>query len=347
MAFKTASPVDAANCLRDALCISAGCSLLDAKYELLRTTVWNFGSPEKPIHVAKVLNASIPLWRLIRGRSADAQDDLRAELREALGQLSDSGDLVELSGGRWTPAATRTVQLHTSANYLLVGGVPLSTLPIALRDVRHHGPYRHVSQVDGLKELCPQERYVDWARLPDRSLQEWSRELLESVALSPYVPTSQDPYEFYLPDKARKRTPQFKRWVRDPGSIKGQILVRRTRLYAAREYRIVELNAGKITRSAEIQKSDARRLMYALDAEAGNPVLCRYITHKGDTNEIVLTSELPRPEQRVFAAFGVLEIPSDRRFERRWHFCQPHDLALTLLRSLNIEISTSSGKAFR
>jgi hypothetical protein len=77
--------------------------------------------------------------------------------------------------------------------------------------------------------------------------------------------------------------------------------------------------------------------MYALDLAAGNPVRARRV-HGGDPPEWLFTSELPRPEQRTLAAFGILMIPEDRPFERRWTFLRNEALALDLLRSLGISL---------
>src|SRR5262249_42952881 len=122
---------------------------------------------------------------------------------------------------------------------------------------------------------------------------------------------------------------------------KGALLARRTRLYGAREYRLVDVVRGRIARACELPAGEARRLMYALDAEAGNPVQARSTSSVKGHTEIILMSEIPRPEQRVLAALGTLEIPVNRPFERRWRFERGEDLALRLLKSLGIVISSA------
>jgi hypothetical protein len=75
--------------------------------------------------------------------------------------------------------------------------------------------------------------------------------------------------------------------------------------------------------------------MYAFDLAAGNSVRARPI-HLADKTEWQFTSELPRSEQRIFAALGTLAIPEDRPFERRWTFMRNEEHALDMLRSLGI-----------
>ena len=124
-----------------------------------------------------------------------------------------------------------------------------------------------------------------------------------------------------MPASARPGTPQFRRWSDSAGPTTGTLLARRMRLYGAREYRLVDLRAGQIVAACDLQGVDVRRLMYALDLAAKNPVrACRL--HAGDRAEWLPTSELPRAEQRTFAAFGTLTIPDDRPFERRWAFAR-------------------------
>ena len=116
------------------------------------------------------------------------------------------------------------------------------------------------------------------------------------------------------------------------------MLARRTRIYGAREYRLVEGRAGRITSVCDLHGIDVRRLMYALDLAAGNPVRARFRRVSAGT-EWLFTSELPRAEQRIFAALGSLTIPGDRPFERRWTFVHNEELALDRLRSLGIQLA--------
>jgi len=341
MALELQSTSQALGSVRQILRLGAESIGTDSRFELLRATVWGLSSQSTPVHVARVLNAALPPWRLLCGRQEADEDGLRSELREALASLLDAGDLIEASGGHWAAATTRLVRLERDARHLLVGGAPLSVLPINQEEIEYRGPYRHVGRSEALSAMLPKEELSSWAKLPKSPLCDWAQDLRESLERLPYAPTSHEGFEFYLPGSACPLAPQFKRWAEAPGVGKSTLLARRTRLYGAKEYRLVDVEAGHIVRACELPTSEARRLMYALDSEAGNPVKAHCSVGGRNLTEVVLTSELPRPEQRVFAALGTLEIPVDRPFERRWSFRQSKDLALNLLRSLGIEVAAT------
>jgi hypothetical protein len=331
--------------IRNALRLGAQCSASDARFELLRAVVWSLSAGGSAVHIARALSIALPAWRLICERDEASEDDLRAELRNGLSSLVDSGDLIEAAGGRWSPAMTRMIRLELDAGNLLVGGAPLSALPVGGDDVQHHGPYRHVGRSETLKAALHEEPLPSWAGIPELSLHEWARELRESLDRSPYAPATHEQFQFYVPKSARPHAPQFKRWFDEPVASKGTLLARRSRLYGAREYRLVDVVRGRIAGACELPAGEARRLMYALDAESRNPVQARATQIGNGYTEFLLMSELPRPEQRVLAAVGTLEIPIDRPWERRWRFDRGTDLALRHLTALEIEIS--SGREVR
>jgi hypothetical protein len=188
-----------------------------------------------------------------------------------------------------------------------------------------------------LAGALPIEDLASWARLPSVSLQDWARQVIDSLERQPYSPTSTEAFEFYLPGTCRPGTPQFRRWFDSTGDTTGTLLARRMRLYGAREYRLVDVGSGRIISACELQGVDFRRLMYALDLAAKNPVRARRLLGRDQTGWL-FTSELPRAEQRTFAAFGTLTIPDDRPFERRWTFGRNEELALRMLRSLGIAL---------
>jgi hypothetical protein len=170
--------------------------------------------------------------------------------------------------------------------------------------------------------------------------------VIESLECQPYSPTSTESFEFYLPASARPGTSQFRRWSDSAGNATGTLLARRLRLYGAREYRLVDLRAGRIVGACDLQGIDVRRLMYALDVGAKNPVRARRL-HAGPQAEWLFASELPRAEQRTFAAFGTLTIPADRPFERRWAFARNEELAIGMLRDLGITLEQHHGEERR
>jgi len=318
------TPQQAASAVRRALGLNESCQSSESRFEVLRATVWSMAAPASKAHVNRVLGAALPTWQLLSGRAAATEEALRTDLREALSTLEDAGDLLQLRGGYWAPATARFVELPDAAGYLLVGGAPSALLLVNRDAVRYHGPHRHFAEV-------PSEVATS---LP---LEDWARHVFSSLERQNYSPTSTDAFAFYLPAGSRPGAPRFTRWSDSAGDSSGTLLARRTRLYGAREYRLVDVRAGRIVGACEVQGDDALRLMYALDLAAKNPIRARR-RRVGEQTEWLFTTALPRAEQRAFAAFGTLTIPDDRPFERRWTFVRNEELALRMLRSLGIAL---------
>lgn len=331
------SPEQAAHAVMRQLGLGS-CPPAACLFEILRATVWSMAAPESKAHVNRVLSAALPTWQLLSEPPTASEEMLRTALREALSALADAGDLIELSGGYWAPAMSRFVQLPNGAGYLLVGGVPSALLNLDLKVIEAHGLHRHLARLPPeLAAVLPLEDFQSWARLPDRSLEDWALTVFDSLERQPYSPTNTDSFEFYLPAKSRAGSSQYFRWFESAGDVTGTLLARRLRLYGAREFRLLDVRAGRIVSACELYDVDVRRLMYALDLAAKNPVRAVPLP-VGARTEWLFTSELPRAEQRTFAALGTLTIPNDRSFERRWTFLRNEELALGMLRSLGIAL---------
>jgi len=330
-------PWQAASAVKAMLGINASCSSSSIQFEILRATIWSMAAPAGEVHTNRVLSAALPTCLLLSERSRSSEEALRAELRAALSTLEDTGDLLQLGGGFWCPGTARLVEIPAGAGHLLIGGVPSSLLPIQDSAIQYHGPHRHFAKPSReLATTLPAEEFTSWSRVPNHSLQDWAREVLDSLDPQPYSPTRAEAFEFYLPASSRPGAPQFKRWYESAGATTGVLLARRARLYW-REYRLVEVRDGRIVAVCDLESVDARRLMYALDQDARNPVRARRL-RADERAEWLFTSELPRAEQRAFAAFGTLTIPDDRPFERRWTFARNEELALGMLRELGITL---------
>ena len=310
--------------------ISADCALL-------RSCIWSLSSAARPVHVLRVLNLVLTTW--------DSDQDVlerREHLHEALEELSDAGDLVSLPEGRWLPAPTREVLLESGSDErLLVGGLPTGVLPTELKKlIVHHGPYRRVKgQMLGDALQLPKESVESWAGSPPKELESWAEKVL-SIKLVPYVePREGTRIRIYTPELARDRSPQAKRWFDRPAGISGRYLAVRERVFGLREYRIVELQNGAVVASNEsLSPSDGRRLMYALDLRAGKPVEVQ-IGAKNGSLSVTLRSELPRSEQRLFGALGVLEVPEEDYYPRTWRFPERYrHIVLSKLQDLRVKI---------
>jgi len=343
VAFGVVDAAQAVGVVRRDLALGS-CSPSDSRFELLRASVWSLAAPTNKAHVNRVIGSALPVWQFLSGRATASEETLRAELRVALSMLEDAGDLLELSGGYWAPATTRLVELPDGVGHLLVGGAPSAVLDVDGDLMQFHGPHRHLTRLPSeLSAALPVENIASWARLPNESLQDWTRDVVDSFVRRPYSPASAEVFEFYRPAEARPGTPQFRRWSEDAGKVTDTLLARRRRLYGAREYRLVDVRAGQIVGAGELHDVDVRRLMYSFDLAAGKPVRARRL-RAGDRPEWLFTSELPRPEQRTFTAFGTLTIPNDRPFERRWTFVRNEALALKLLRDLGIVLEQHYGE---
>lgn len=310
-------------------------------YEIVRAAVCALTDAVRPVHILRLLNRTVEAARA-SVRSPDEQ--LRAELKQCLRVLADVGDLVELDGGRWLPSPVRLVNIGRADTYMLVGGVPTRLFSARHQlEVTHRGPFRHI-QTGGATGL-PIETLSAWARVPPESLQEWSDRLL-SIKLGEYSPPHDGVLtEIYLPDRARHRAPQFKRWFDNLEGLTGRFLARRARVWGTREYWLVEASDGQLVgASGSLAPREARRLMYAFDRWHNNPTVAGVQKQCEDAGEFVLTSDLPGPEHRTMGVLGTLELSRTRVYERRWVFESRLGHALDVLRTLSIDLEDKGGR---
>lgn len=304
---------------------------------LLRSCVWSLSSVTEPVHILRVMNLALSMWD-----SAQDVQQRRERLHEALEELSEAGDLISLPEGRWLPAATREVLLESGSDErLLVGGLPTGLLPKELKNlVVHHGPYRRIDgSILGDSLNLAKESLISWTGSPPESLEDWAAERL-NVKLGRYSePQEGSRIRVYAPELARERSTQVKRWFERPAALSGRYLAARERIFGVREYRIVELEDGAIVSINEsLAPGEGRRLMYALDARAGKPVEVR-LGAKGNNISITLRSELPRSEQRLFGALGILEVPEGDYYPRTWWFEDRYsEIVLSQLQTLGVRI---------
>lgn len=311
---------------------------------LVQSVLWALTRDGLPAHILRILNVAVDI---AAGDGTSDERLIRAQLRDALDELADAGDTVDVGDGRWLPAATREVDLaHKDGTRLFVGGVPTGSLPPHLQAIlTAHGPFRRTQGDAARLELdLPTESLEAWADAPSLPLQAWAEPLLDSP-LPPYSePSDGTRFRFYAPAQARPGASQGSRWVDPPPEGFGRLLVERTRVFGAREYRIAELRRSRIEScGAVLLRGEHRRLMYALDDRAGNPVSAK-VMRQADSLMLTLWSEVPRAEQRLFAALGDLqERDDDRYYPRAWRFDLSHaDFVEVRLRALGIALKSES-----
>jgi hypothetical protein len=172
------------------------------------------------------------------------------------------------------------------------------------------------------RELAlPFESYDSWVGPFPGDLKAWTQSVFEGDYEVFTEANDGRQFSLYAPQTARPGALQAKRWVDRPDKLSGRFLGRRDLPFGIRQYRAVEVVNGIIARVMipRLGTGDLRRMMYGLDALAGNPVVVEHDT-RGDEFDIVLGSEVPRPERRFFAALGTLSVPPDKYYPRTWRF---------------------------
>jgi hypothetical protein len=309
---------------------------------LLRSVLWALSGGRRPVHVSRVLNRVADAFGDDLNISPDA---VRARLWAALGDLEDVGDLVSLSGGYWLSAPAREVPLRTSVDErLLVGGYPTSSLPSPLRDlVQHNGPFRRTQGPSlGAALGLPVQSRESWIDLPRLDARSWARRVMDAP-LEPYSEDGDcDRFELYLPEAATPGAAHRRRWGAVSGKHAGRRLARRLFSFGSQRSRIVDVSEdGHVVATGvpEVGGVGVRRLMYALDALAGNPVPVKVATSQ-EATELTFWSEVPRPEQRLLGACGELGAVADSYYPRVWRIPRRHaDVVVGQIRSLGVTLT--------
>ncbi len=283
---------------------------------LLRSCAWALTDGVRPVHILRLLNLASTLH--FSGESA------RAQLKDALDELSECGDLAELSSGQWLPAPTREVRLRTGDDMrLLVGGLPTSLLSVEhATQIEHTGPYRRLLGDTLPKALNLASQSLEaWMGHAPEDLREWTQSALRGN-YERYRPIGRT-IEVYAPELFPASKPQLLRWVDRTDRLAGTYLSREELPFGGKRYIAVEIVKGQIGGIMAMPPTDFRRLMYGLDLLAGKPVVVEEIPSRFET-AFVLRSELPQAEQRLLAALGRLVVPEGKYYPRNWAFHQEH-----------------------
>jgi hypothetical protein len=283
---------------------------------LLRSCAWALTDGVRPVHILRLLNLASTLHF-----SCEAP---RAQFKDALEELSECGDLAELSSGQWLPAPTREVRLGTADDMrLLVGGFPTSLLSVEhASQIEHIGPYRRLRGGVLSKALDLASQGLEaWMGHAPGDLREWTQSTLRGN-YEGYRPTGQT-IEVYAPELFPPSKPQLLRWMDRTDKLAGTYLSREELPFGGKRYLGVEIVKGQIGGIRAMPPTDFRRLMYGLDLLVERPVAVEEIPGRVETT-FVLRSELPQAEQRLFAALGRLVLTEGKYYPRNWSFHPDH-----------------------
>jgi hypothetical protein len=297
---------------------SEACDPVAEDCALLRTCAWALTDGIHPVHVLRLLNLASTIQF-----SGEAT---RARLKEGLEELSECGDLAELSNGQWLPAPTREVRLGTEDDMrLLVGGFPTSLLSVehALQ-IEHTGPYRRLRGDTLSRDLyLLSQSLASWMGHAQEDVREWTLSTLRGSGNYEHYRPSGRSIEIYAPELSSASTPQAFRWVERTDKLAGTYLSREEVPFRGKRYFVVEVAKGQIAGIRAMPPMDFRRLMYGLDLLAAKAVAVEEIPGPRETT-FILKSELPQPEQRLLAALGRLLVSKGRYYPRNWTFDQEH-----------------------
>src|SRR5262249_34866678 len=148
-----------------------------------------------------------------------------------------------------------------------------------------------------------------WVGPAPTDLESWGRQML-TASVEPYTEPSEGVrFRLYVPRRVGE--PQGFRWRDSSKGLDGRYFAFRDLPFGLRQPRIVEVKQHRIcaTRPLALALGDARRLQYAVDAIARMPVTVSL--KRSSTFQVTLRSEIPRAEQRLFAALGELAFPDE------------------------------------
>jgi hypothetical protein len=282
--------------------------------ELIRSALWAATRTKSTSH-------SREFARLATATGCAAFGLSKETAANNLESLEQIGDVRNLGDGFWAPGVTRHVRLPGLEECLLLGGTPSACLNGKSDSLTHHGIYRRLLASEAIRATNGlRQELSSWLGLPGREIAEWGRGLL-GCDLEPYrEPITGSPFRVYGPGLARRSANQGRRWCPVGAATDGRYLAERQSSFGQKTYRIVAIQAQVVVASAALPlgNHEIRRLRYALDRLAGNPVAVRERSYS-DAFQMELFSEVPVPEQRLFAAFGRLET-GDRYYPRLWTF---------------------------
>ncbi len=288
--------------------------------EALRAALWaDWGVTAQPVYITRLINAAARILLPWQETLNEDGEGLSEQLRNTLQEMELIGDVAALPGGRWSPTPPRIVPVSAISRWLLLGGPPSRALPRrAGAAVERAGVARLLRLPPGEIDLAADEvPEHEWLRTPTESLDAWGNSVLERSVLTP---AGELDIEVYAPAATYPAATQFDRWKSPTAKLAdGRYLARtRTRRGVMAHY-IVQLSGGRAIAAGPplLGDGDVRRLQYALDLLADNPV--RVIgTRQRDRWTFKLQSALPRAEHRLLLALGREQTRADGKYYPRW-----------------------------
>ena len=81
------SHLHAINSIEQMMGMSVSSTLVECRFELLRTAIWSIAAPNSKVHINRIINLVISTWRLLSDCGDFSDERLRAEIRESMAIL--------------------------------------------------------------------------------------------------------------------------------------------------------------------------------------------------------------------------------------------------------------------
>jgi hypothetical protein len=296
---------------------------IERSAEAMRAVVWALTrAGHNPAFTTSILNKFSELipgqWTpTIHAQDSASPDSARAILED----LNTLGDVDTIGAGYWLPTPLRFVVTKDKHWSIVIGGNPTFLLDSELRNCV---TWSHASRlVQGVAtERFDGVRVQDineWAGIPDTDLDEWTRETIEKLNQCPFEESSES-FEAYAPNVSKGTDFQYKRWKVVSSKLPDGRYLAKQIVGPMSHYAIVIVGGGDIKSSAAISpRIDSRRLRYGMDRTAGNSVRFK-LSKEGSIYRLLVTSEVPKGEYRLFHALGTLSVPTTSYYPRIWSF---------------------------
>lgn len=313
------------------------------EYEILRNLIWGLSTIRGSVHILKILNTSSTVSQKMGLADLGSEaGQCRARLKIEVGEMEEMGDLVDLGEGQWKPGPVRLIEIDKATDAcFFTGGFPTSLLPSEMQpDISYRGALR-IGNKKILGEFFKSKLWnlETWAGIPEDNIEAW----LENISNLEHRVESEekniDSIKIYRPENSRISSYQTSRWTDLRQSLTGKYLIEKVRPFGIHEFKIAEFISGEIVAYGNnLRFGDARRAMYAFDTKTKNPVMVN-LDCGAEEFIVLLNSEIPGPERRLFTALGRLVNQGANYYPRMWKFTNEYKpKILTVIERLGVNI---------